>query len=242
MSTTSLTAAQTPAAITGSVASREPVTLSPHAVLEVMLEDVSRADAAADVVAERQFTSIGQMPIRFELPFDPARIVANHRYNLRIRITEGGDLRFVSAEALPVLTGGHGTTVDAVLQSVGGSQPRRPPDIPLEDTTWRLVTLGGKPVEATRGPREPHFVLRSTSVTGATGCNSFRGSYSRNGEALQFKPLIATRMHCAEVMDIEKGLLQALGATRSWRTINGRLELVDERGLVVAQFEAVAPK
>lgn len=235
-------AATAQAVITGTVAYRERVELSPLAALEVILEDVTRVDGPAEVIAERQLTGVGQAPIRFELPFDPARIVANHRYNLRIRITDGGDLRFVSAEALPVLTGGHGTTVDAVLQSVGGTQPQRPPSPRLEDTTWRLVTLGGKPVEATRGPREPHVVLRSTSVAGATGCNTFRGTYTLSGEALEFKPLVTTRMHCAEAMEIEKGLLQALGATRSWRTINGRLELVDEKGLVVAQFEAVAPR
>lgn len=237
-------AAQAPAVISGSVAYRERVALSADAVLEITLEDVSLADAPATVIAQRELTNIGQVPITFELPYDPTRIVANHRYNVRFRLSDRGALRFMSAEAHPVITGGHGTTVAAILHAVVVTPPVTQAAAPFQDRTWRLVRLGDRPVNVSPGPREPHLRFESTSsrVQGATGCNTVAGGYTVDGETLTFQPLIATRMHCPDTMEIEQGLLKALGATRSWRIAKGRMELLGEQNQVLAQFEAIEPK
>lgn len=231
--------AQAPAVITGSVAYRERVTLSPEATLDVILEDVSKADAPAEVIAERRLTGLGQVPIRFELPFDPTRIVPDHRYNLRLRITDRGVLRFVSTEAHPVITGGHGTTVEALLQAAAGPPPMQQAPPALQNTRWRLVRLGETPVDAPPGPREPHLIFRGTSVLGATGCNTLRGGFVAGDQnAIEFQGLLSTQMACPTLTEIEKPFLLALGRARTWRIRNNQLELLDDKDVVVAQFEA----
>jgi hypothetical protein len=58
-----------------------------------------------------RMSKLGQVPIRFELPYDPSRIVAGHRYNLRARITDRGALRFISAQATLTTGGGSDASV-----------------------------------------------------------------------------------------------------------------------------------
>ena len=61
-----------PAVVTGTVTYRERIALSPQAVVEVKLEDVSRADAAAVTIGEQTITNPGQVPIDFEIEYDPS--------------------------------------------------------------------------------------------------------------------------------------------------------------------------
>jgi uncharacterized lipoprotein YbaY len=67
--------------ITGTVAYRVRMALPPEAAIDVQLEDVSRADVPAILVAENNFAAEGkQVPIAFHLPYNAAEIHANHRY------------------------------------------------------------------------------------------------------------------------------------------------------------------
>lgn len=115
------------------------------------------------------------------------------------------------------------------------------PEAPFQDRSWRVVRIGGEAVPALDTPRAPYLRFESMPrrVQGATGCNTFSGGYEVNGDRLVFHPLIATRMHCGEVMAIEQALLKALGATRAWRGGEDRLELLDERGQPIVALEAM---
>jgi uncharacterized lipoprotein YbaY len=106
--------------VNGAVTYLQRVALSPAAVIEVKLQDVSRADAAAIVIAEQKFAADGkQVPLPFELKFDPAKIDAKHRYTVSARITLDGELRFVSDQAYAVVTQGNPSTgVDILLKPV----------------------------------------------------------------------------------------------------------------------------
>src|SRR5689334_17305946 len=84
---TTLASAQT-ARVTGTVTYRERVALAPDAVVEVSIEDVSRAGAEAAVLATTRIERAGQVPIDFSVTYDPARVEANHRYAVRARILE----------------------------------------------------------------------------------------------------------------------------------------------------------
>ena len=70
----------------GTATYRERIALTPAAVFEAALEDVSKADAPAVVVGSIRLKNPGQVPIRFEIPYDPARIDQNHSYSVRARI------------------------------------------------------------------------------------------------------------------------------------------------------------
>jgi putative lipoprotein len=83
--------------VTGTVTYRERIALPPTAVIKVQLADVSRADAPAIVLGEQVILAAGnQVPFKFEITFDPARIEASHTYAVQARIEDDGKLRFIS--------------------------------------------------------------------------------------------------------------------------------------------------
>jgi uncharacterized lipoprotein YbaY len=76
--------------VTGTATYRERIALPPDAVFEATLEDVSKADAPAEVIGRARVESPGNPPIQFEIPYDPARIDERHRYAVRARIVVAG--------------------------------------------------------------------------------------------------------------------------------------------------------
>lgn len=111
-------------AVTGVATYRERIALPPGAVFEATLEDISRADAPADVVSTVRQEDAGNPPYRFELAFDPARIVPSRRYAVRARITLDGRLVFTSDQVHPVLTNGNPASVEIVMKRVAGAAGR----------------------------------------------------------------------------------------------------------------------
>ena len=88
----------------------------PGGSLEVTLEDVSRADAPAVVIARAEMPTAQAPPFLFALTYDPARIEPNHRYQVRARITVEGQLMFQSDAGYSVLGPGNVTHVDILLK------------------------------------------------------------------------------------------------------------------------------
>jgi putative lipoprotein len=102
--------------VTGSVTYRERIALPPHAVVHVEISDVSRLDAPAVVLSERDITGAGQVPIPFELPYDAAAIDPRRAYAVRARINVDGRLIFTTEAAVPVITRGHPERIEIVLR------------------------------------------------------------------------------------------------------------------------------
>ena len=107
------------ASVTGTLTYRERVSLPPDAVASVRLEDVSLADAPSVVIAERVIANPGQVPIRFEIGYDPALIDERRDYAVQATIARGGELLFVNDTVYSVLTWGNPSDVEMVLVSVG---------------------------------------------------------------------------------------------------------------------------
>jgi len=82
--------------IAGEVTYRQRIALPPNAVLFVQLADVSLADAPATVIGERKIAPAGQVPIRFEIGFDPKAVLPGRTYALQARITVDGRLLFIT--------------------------------------------------------------------------------------------------------------------------------------------------
>lgn len=112
--------AQTTMTVAGSATYRERIALPPNAVFEVTLEDVARADAPAEVIGRTRLDQPGQPPFHFSIQYDPARIVASHRYHLRARVTVAGDLMFTTDQSYPVLTQGNGSQVAIMIMRRAG--------------------------------------------------------------------------------------------------------------------------
>jgi putative lipoprotein len=111
------------ARLRGTVLYRERMALPADAIIEIRLEDVSLADAPADVLAEQTIVANGrQVPIPFEVTYSPARVEPNRRYAWRAAIrTAGGELMFATTTHQAALEAGAPTENIAILvQRTGG--------------------------------------------------------------------------------------------------------------------------
>lgn len=112
----------------------------------------------------------------------------------------------------------------------------------LENTYWKLVTVGEQSAAMSDQAREAHFVLHAeeTRVAGSTGCNNLMGGYTLEGDQLSFGSLGTTRMACANPqMTLERDFLEALSHVARWEVVGETLTLDDAQGQPVAHFEAV---
>ncbi len=106
------------AVITGTVTYLQRVALPPNAVVEVQLADVSKQDVAAMVIASQTIETKGaQVPIPFELSYDPAQIEEGMSYAVSARITIDGKLARISTTRNSVLTRGAPTTGIEIIVS-----------------------------------------------------------------------------------------------------------------------------
>lgn len=225
--------------VPGSALHRERMALPPDAVFEATLQDVSRADAAAEVLGRARLDPAGQSPFRFEIPYDAARIVAGRRYVVRAEIRHEGRLLFTTDQAHPVPGEGGGREVEIVLVRVPGGA-----DAPLAGTRWRLVALGEEAVRVADASRAPHLVLAAEGgrLSGSDGCNRLLGTYALDGAALAFSGLGTTRMACAEGMEQAAAFARALATTASHRVSGDHLDLLDAAGRRVARLAADPPR
>ena len=97
---------------------RERIMLPPGHVLTVRVEDVSRADAPALVLAEASEPLTGAPPYRVSLGLPTAQIDPRHAYAARAEIRDAaGALVFVTDTRHAVLTQGAAAFAEIVLKS-----------------------------------------------------------------------------------------------------------------------------
>jgi len=94
------------------------------AIIEVKVQDVSLADAPAKMIAKEEI-AMGerQVPVPFELKFDPAKIDPKHTYTVSARILVDGELRFRSDKAYAVLTRGNPGLVEVIVKPLTKPAP-----------------------------------------------------------------------------------------------------------------------
>jgi putative lipoprotein len=108
------------AEVKGTVNYRQRIALGPSAELIVRMEDVTQHGQRPVLVAENRQMQPGQVPIHFELVYDRRRISPDHHFVLSAVIREEGEDMLVTPAPVPVLTQGHGDTVDLELQMLSG--------------------------------------------------------------------------------------------------------------------------
>ena len=162
------------ATITGTVAYRERIALTPDSVVEIKLIDVSRMDAPAITIGEQIIVSPGQVPIAFEIEYNPAEIDDRFSYAVQARITQSGKLAFINDTRYSVITRGGPTNVDMVLTKVATS-PAQPPDPVIPAMTETRAPI--ESVELTTSDSNPReYTLHIVSGLPG-GCVKF-GDYS----------------------------------------------------------------
>ena len=226
--------------IEGSAACRERMSLPTTAVFEASIEDVSRADTPAEIVAVTRVPSPGHQPITFRIAYDPAQIQAGHTYVVRARIVADNRLLFTTDAATPVIIGGHPTRVSLMLSRVAGGQtpPKAGGTSPLEGTYWRATELAGKPIAKQEPTREAHLQFQAGRVSGSDGCNRLAGSYQLNGDHVTFSQMAVTQMACLHSSGTEGPFQDALKNASRLIVAGDRLELFDAAGTRLATFVA----
>jgi heat shock protein HslJ len=111
----------------------------------------------------------------------------------------------------------------------------------LENTYWKLKSIGEMPVEVAKDPREPHLVLQSRDrrVDGADGCGKLRGSYLTEGGSVSFVQIASGKTNdCVSGARDDQAMQRALAGVSRWRIVGRELELMNERNATLARFEA----
>jgi uncharacterized lipoprotein YbaY len=105
------------ARVTGTVTYFQRSALPPGAVVEVRLVNISQVPAVT--VAEQIVEPRGrQVPIEFEIRYDPRRIERRYRYSIQARILQNDRALFASTEPYLVITGGNPTAVEVTVRPV----------------------------------------------------------------------------------------------------------------------------
>ncbi len=194
--------------VRGSVFYRERMALPLDAVVDVWITDVSPLILAVPVIAETTVLPAGrQVPIPFELRYDPSKIEPDHDYAVKAVIRSAGRILFTTETPYRVISKANPIQVDLWLtRAAEGSEGETRG---LVGTAWRLEDLGGAGVldrvEATLGFPE------AGKIAGSGSCNRLFGTVQISGQTIKFGPLGSTRMSCVEaVMNQEAKYLKAL--------------------------------
>ena len=214
--------------LSGTVAYRERMALPSDAVIQVQLSDVSAQDVAAPVVAETTVTPQGrQVPLPFELHYDPDKIEPKRTYAVRATIRSEGQLLFTTTTATHVLTQGNPSRVDLVLTRAAAQSAAA--GRVLSGTKWKLEDLGGTAV--LDQPQATLEFPEEGRVAGQGSCNRFFGSVQLAGDSISFGALGSTRMACPEaVMSQESAYFKALQDAERY-AVEGSSLLLYSRGM-----------
>lgn len=103
--------------VEGTVTYRQRSALTPEAVVFVDLRDAG-SPPEVPPLARARVTEPGQVPVAFTLTYDPASLDPSRAYALSARISDRGELRFVTERPVPLPTAGDAPPVEIVVGPV----------------------------------------------------------------------------------------------------------------------------
>lgn len=217
--------------VSGTVTYRERMALPPDAVVEVWITDVTPGVVTnMALLGEATVQSAGrQVPIPFEIRFEPARVAADHLYAVKAAIRGGGQTLFESEAGTNVITRGNPMRVELRLTRFPAGGPTGQGG-GLGGTKWVLTDLAGAGMI---GSAQATLEFAGDGkVSGAGSCNRFFGSMTLSGETIGFSRVGSTMMACSEAsMNQEQKYLSALQKAQRFSR-NGAELLIYSEGLV----------
>lgn len=114
-----------------------------------------------------------------------------------------------------------------------------PEESELTDTYWRLSEMNGKAVASTGAANEAYIMLYSKKgqLGGSGGCNEIMGSHKAGKHNVIKFEAAMTKMACAQGMDTEYYISNALAQADRY-LINGHNLLLYRETYLLAVFEA----
>jgi putative lipoprotein len=221
--------------VKGEVIYRERIALPPSAVLSVQLADVSLADAPATIIGEQKVKPTGQVPISFEIKFDPSVIRSQMTYALQARITVDDKLLFISdmRHQVDPLTDVPQTIVLKMVT------PSAEPAVSVFDQLWLVDYVDG--IGAITAPQATFRVSEAGKAGGSGPCNTYFATARVDGQTIAISDIGSTYKACApEVMAEEKALFDALAKAASYSVDAGKLTIADKDGREILRFSAAS--
>ena len=222
-------------AVRGEVIYRERIALPPSAVLSVQLADVSLADAPAKIIGEQTVKPAGQVPISFEIKFDPSLIQPQMTYALQARIIVDGKLMFISdvRHQVDPLTDAPQTIVLKMVTPNAGSADA------VFGQVWLVDYVDG--VGAITAPQATFRVSEAGKAGGNGPCNTYFATAKVEGQTIAISDIGSTYKACApELMAEEKALFDALSKAASYKVDAGKLAISDKDGREILRFRAAS--
>lgn len=216
----------------GEIMYRERIALPPNAQVTVQLADVSLADAPAAVIGEQTISPAGQVPIKFEIKFDPSVIQPNMTYALQARISVDNQLWFITDTRHQVdpLSDASQTIMVRKVSGDGGTASET-----MFGKDWKLDFIDG--IDMLPEPRATFRVDENGRVGGKGPCNGYFANAKIDGTKLTIGQAGATMMACApDLMKAEQGLFQAFAKVASYKLADGTLTMTDKDGKDVLRF------
>lgn len=220
----------------GEVIYRERIALPPNAVLSVQLADVSLADAPAAVIGGQKVSPTGQVPIRFEIRFDPSVIRPRMTYALQARITVGNQLIFVT-DTRHQVDPLSDVPQTIVLKMVPAGKPRA--DAAMFGQSWLVEYIDG--IGKISEPRATFRIDESGKAGGNGPCNSYFANAKVDGDMIAISGIGSTFKACApDVMVQERALFEALAKASSYHVDGARMTIADKAGHEILRFNAAS--
>jgi heat shock protein HslJ len=125
------------------------------------------------------------------------------------------------------------------------SQPAPPPTTRIQETTWKLIELMGKPVVLSENNKKEIYIIlkkEENGVQGFSGCNTIMGKYElKEGNRITFSAMASTMMACPDLAT-ETEFNKMLGIVDNY-SLNGKTMTLNKAKMApMARFEAVLIK
>ena len=118
----------------------------------------------------------------------------------------------------------------------------------LEGVMWYLVvfhTASGRSAEPVQGTEITAFFDGKGDISGSSGCNHYRGTYSAKEGEVSIRDIAATEKYCISpsgVMSQEAIYMAFLQWVSGYQTENGLLTLTDNKGSPLLTFGMATPR
>jgi heat shock protein HslJ len=104
-------------------------------------------------------------------------------------------------------------------------------DEPTLDGDWRLTGVQGLAVDV-----GGTLLVKDGHVSGSTGCNRFRASYTVKDAAIKVAPVAATKMYCQDRANVERAYLAALETVTAFELTGDKLVMHYQPGDKMLEF------
>lgn len=95
----------------------------------------------------------------------------------------------------------------------------------FENTQWQLSEIAGEKVLLQPQQKPINMTFSEQGVAGFSGCNRFNGGYKTSNDAIEFLPMMSTRMACHDDDNREMKFFMTLDKVKHFNVAGKQLKL-----------------